>query len=723
MMEQCRRVCVIGAGTMGSGIAAHLANLGFDVTILEQTKELADQKLRYAANLRPPHFYIPGTASTIKTGSITDDLDAIRQADWVCEAIIEKIDAKKSLFEMIDPLIREDAFVSTNTSGLEINLLIEGRSASFRRKFVGTHFFNPPRYLKLLELIPTEDTDPDVVEAYVKFFHDSAARRCVVVKDTPGFIANRYGMWSMYHAIHVAEKLGLSIEEVDAITGPFIGRPKSASFRLNDLVGLDIMEDIAKNLIERCPHDPHTKILETPSSVAYLLEKGWIGSKSGQGYYKKEGKQFVSFDLKTHGYRETLNPNLPTITQLGRLPFGERLQAALLDKSEVGEFLRLYLKPALQYAVSIKNEIAHNVQDFDRVMQWGFGWEHGPFATIDAIGAENLEIDAKPFYQSGEVQSNSGPYFAPAPEPEFATIQDFPILTAQEGFNVRDLGDGVHAIATTSKMGVINPALITSLTSYLDSGASSRFVLTSEARVFSAGFDLRFFVDNIEASNFDAIDQAIADFQRLNSTIGRFPSVAAVWGFCIGGGFELAAGCSFIAASPETQIGLPEALVGLIPGGAGNAVMRLRSQSGGAKGLVEAVQHLATGTLSANADDARIKGFLRNEDITVYHPDRLLTEAKKLALAAEPLNRPAWQEVAGPVKGMVDRMQQELAKLGVLSTHDQLINDKAKQIFASSTDWEDANRREREAFVELCQEGLSLARMRHMLETNKPLRN
>ncbi len=527
----------------------------------------------------------------------------------------------------------------------------------------------------------------------------------------------------MFHAVHVAEKLGLTIEEVDEITGPFIGRPRSGSFRLNDIVGLDIMQDIASNLIERCPHDPETKQLATPSSVAYLSEKGWIGSKAGQGYYKKEGKQFVSFDLKTHAYRERQEPNLPTITELGRLPFGERLRAALLNKSEVGEFLRLYLVPALKYAVSIREEISHDVRDFDRVMQWGFGWEYGPFATIDAIGAENLGIEAEPFYETGQIQSHAGSYFYPAPEPEFATIQDFPIIDSGDGFNVRDLEDGVHAVATTTKMGVIGPSLIKSLTEYLESGKSKRIVLTSEAKVFSAGFDLKFFAQMIESGDFDAIDQAIADFQNLNSIIGNTPSVAAVWGYCIGGGFELAAGCSLIAASPETQIGLPEALVGLVPGGAGNAVMRLRGQTGGAKRLVDVVQTIATGTLSANADDARRLGYLRDEDITVYHPDRLLTEAKNLALSAKPLTRPDWQEVSGPVKGMIDRMLQEMVKLGALSNHDTVIADKVKHVFADSKNWEDANDRERKAFVELCREGLSQARIKHMADTNKPLRN
>ena len=708
---------------MGSGIAAHLANLGFDVTILEQTRELAIEKLAQAAKSRPPHFFLPGTVGTIKTGSISEDLNAISEADWVCEAIIEKLDAKRALFEQIDPLIRADAMVSTNTSGLEINLLIEGRSEAFRKKFVGTHFFNPPRYLKLLELIPTQETDPAVVDAYVDFFHNLAARRCVIVKDTPGFIANRYGMWSMFHAVHVAEKLGLTIEEVDAITGPFIGRPKSASFRLNDIVGLDIMQDIATNLIERCPHDPETKQLATPSSIAYLIDKGWIGNKAGQGYYKKEGNQFVSFDLKTHAYRERLEPNLPALTEFSRYPFGDRLRDALKDKSEVGEFLRLYLQPALKYAVSIAEEISQDVRDFDRVMQWGFGWEHGPFAMIDAIGAENLNLDVKSFYQNGEIQAFGGSYFTPKPEPEFATIFDYPIIDQHEGFNVRDMGDGVQAIATTTKMGVVTPALVTSLLKFLESGVPGRIVLTSEAKVFSVGFDLNFFVEKIDAGDFDAIDHAIADFQRLNTFMGSIPSVAAVWGYCIGGGFELAAGCSIIAASPETQIGLPEALVGLIPGGAGNAVMRLRAQKGGAKGLVEVCQLLAQGTLSANADDARKMGFLRNEDVTIYHPDRLLTEAKALAMVIGPMPRPEWQEVTGPIKGMIDRMQQELMKLSAISNHDQVINDKVKHVFADSKSWDDANERERKAFVELCKEGLSQARMKHMVENNKPLRN
>ncbi len=723
MLENCRRICVIGAGTMGSGIAAHFANLGFEVTVLEVTREMAEEKLAQAAAARPPHFYLPATAKSITVGSIGDDLEAIENADWICEAIVEKIELKQNLFAQIEPYIREDALISTNTSGLEISRLLEGRTPEFRRKFIGTHFFNPPRYLKLLELIPTDETDPQVIEDATQFFETQGARRVVLAKDTPGFIANRYGMWCMFHAIHTAERLHLDIEAVDAITGPFLGRPKSGSFRLNDLVGLDIMADIAQNLIARCPDDPYVKQLQHPPSLQFLIEKGWIGNKVGQGYYRKEGNQFVALDMVTRSYREVRTPELPALITLGSLPLTERIQQGLQDRSEVGEFLRLYLTPMLQYAAWLQPRIAHNVRDFDRVMKWGFGWEVGPFELADMIG-DSIEGYAGPFYQADQALSANGTFQALKPEPEFRTIHDFEKISTHEGFEVRDLGDDVHAIVLTTKMGTIGPPLVSSLLSYLDSGASQRFVLTSANRSFSAGFDLRYFVSAIEAGEFDQIEQDIANFQLLNTTIGQIPSVAAVFGHCLGGGFELAAGCTRIAALAETQIGLPEVRVGLVPGGAGIGVMRLRSQSGGAKAVVNAARLIGTGQLSANADEARGLGFLRPEDVTIYHPDRLLTEAKQLALDAGTAERPAWIELVGPLRGMIDRMQDELKAGDVNFTeYDEQINDKVKHVITTATSFEQAVELERKAFLDLCREGRSLARMRHMIEHGKPLRN
>lgn len=722
MVQKGNTVCVIGAGTMGSGIAAHLANIGFQVSLLDRDEESTKAAFERAKNARPPHFYIPQTANEIRLGNIQQNLDWVSEADWVCEAVVEKLDIKRDLFEKIEPILNPQALISTNTSGLQISLLTEGRSENFKSRFFGSHFFNPPRYLKLLELIPTDLTDPEIIKNATEFFENQVARRVVVAKDTPGFIANRYGMWSMFFATHVAEKLQLSVEEVDAITGPFIGRPKSGSFRLNDIVGLDIMQDIAQNLIDRCPHDSQTIHLKNPNSLQFLLDKGWIGGKVGQGFYKKESGQFLSFDLNTHAYREYLDPQLPTIKELGRQPLAERLQEGLKQKDQTGEYLREYLLPTLKYAHEIGEEISHNVQDFDRVMKWGFGWEAGPFEMIDMIGAEKIGIEtSKSFYVGTEILGYNGVYIETPQEHQFRTFQDFPILDKKPDVNLRDLGNGVIGAALTTKMGSVSPTAVQTLLDLLKNNKPEKLVITSEAKVYSVGFDIRFFVEKIEASAWDEIDEAIANFQELNQKLRKLPSVAAVHGFCLGGGFEIAAGCQAIVASPETQIGLPEAKVGLIPGGAGTPLMRVRSQDS-LKSLVHGLKTIALGKISSNADEARDFGYLTSRDITCYHPDRLITEAINLvnSISVEPL--PAWQQVSGPFRGMADQMQDELIAKGELTNYDEQINDHAKAVFSAST-YEDAVQKERESFLILAKEGLTQARLKHMLETGKPLRN
>lgn len=722
------KVCVIGAGTMGTGIAAHLANIGFDVSLLDVSGEAAHVGLERAKANRPPHFYLPQTANTVKLGSIYDDQHLIAEAGWVCEAIIEKLDAKRYLFDMVEGVASPDALLSTNTSGLQLSLIVEGRSADFRRRFLGTHFFNPPRHLKLLELIPVADTDPALVKHATEFLEERCARRVVVAKDTPGFIANRFGMWSMFFAVHVAERLGLTVEQVDKLTGPFLGRPKSGSFRLNDLVGVDIMRDIALNLVERCPHDPQTKWLRDPRSLALLAEKGWIGNKAGQGYYKKSGKDFVSFDLRTNAYRERQEPDLPSLAEIERLPLAARLRAGLELRDEAGEFLREYLLPTLRYADAVKEEISHSVQDFDRVMMWGFGWEVGPFGLIDMLGSERVGLKSNRYFQAtpdGDdmVRGFDGVYFHPKPEPQYRTFHRFPLKREFKTFNVRDLSDGVTGIGLTTKMGVISPATVEELTSYLESAEAKRIVFSSEAKVFSAGFDLGFFIGKIQANAFDEIEEAILRFQNLGKLLHHLPSVAAVWGYALGGGLEMAMSCSAIAASPETQIGLPEAKVGLVPGGGGTVIMRQRAQGGGPKALAETVKLLAQGLVCTNADEARGIGFLRPGDVTVYHPDRLVHEAIRMALEAAPSHSQGWTPPGGPTLGMAKQALEGLVTSGDLTQHDAFIGDRIAQVFAKATTLEHAYATERAAFVELCRDGLSLARMKHMLENGKPLRN
>jgi len=706
---------------MGSGIAAHLANLGFQVTLLDLTADSAREAFERAKRARPPHFFVAETAEKIRLGSVQENLAWAAEADWVCEAIIEKIEAKKALFEKLDGLILDATAITTNTSGIQIELLSEGRSESFRKRFMGTHFFNPPRYLKLLELIPTRSTDQGAIEAMTKFLEEKAARRVVLAKDTPGFIANRFGMWAMIHAIHVTEKMGLTVEQVDAITGPFLGRPKSASFRLNDIVGLDIMQDIARNLHERCSHDEHRDNLELPASMAFLLEKGWIGDKAGQGYYRREGKQFVAFDLATHAYRERIETTYPELDSISKLPLGERIAQALDLKTDPGEFLRRHLIPVLKYADYLRKEISYHVLDFDRVMKWGFGWEMGPFELMDAIGVERFGLN-EPFYGNGTQRVHGGGYSKLPEEPQYRQIGDYPLIDQKPGFNVRDLGQGILAVSLTTKMGTISPALLGELNPWL-AGQTGRFVFTSEAKHFSLGFDLTWFLAQIEAAAFGEIDTALKLLQETAHLLSTKRAVSAVYGYCLGAGLELAFQCPTLVALADTMIGFPESKVGLYPGGAGTVQMALRAQPSGAKAVVDAAKHLALGETSANADHARHLGYLRPTDITVYHPERLITEARAAALDVEPLMHMGWHVPPGPLPGMIDQMLHDLQTKGELTAHGVFIGEKIKHVMSKSTSLENACDQERALFIELCRNALTHARIKHMMETGKPLPN
>jgi 3-hydroxyacyl-CoA dehydrogenase len=721
-----RNVCVIGAGTMGGGIAAHLANLGFEVSLLDASTHSVEEAFARLKSAKPPAFYTPDVSQRIRLGNTEDNLDWIREANWVCEAIIEKLDAKKAVYARIEPYLPEDSFVTTNTSGLEISLLSADQSASFRRRFLGAHFFNPPRYLKLLELIPTDVTDPEVVESMSQFLEDKVARRVVIAKDTPGFIANRFGMWSMYHAVHVAEMLRLTVEEVDLITGPFIGRPKSGSFRLNDIVGHDVMRDIAANLIQRCPNDPNIAVLQLPTSITHLLARGWIGEKTGNGYYRRDGKELLALDLQNYVYRQKQEVTLPTIQKLAKLPLGVRVREALDQKDEVGEYLRHYLVPTLRYADYLKQEISHSVLDFDRVMEWGFGWEMGPFAMIDAIGPDRLGLNVPKFYVDSSYRSFEGKAVSILRKPEFAELKDSPMISKMSTFELRDLGDEVTAIALTTKMGVITLDLVEELIELFEGEAPQRYVLTNGGRAFSVGFDLRFFQDSIAQQQWSKIEFALARLQRLGEILEGTRGVAAIFGYCLGAGLEIALSLPQIVAQAEANIGLPESKVGLIPGGRGVTLMRNYNQFS-AKRLEEVTMTMARGEVATNAEQARSLGYLRPTDSTVFHPDRLLFEAKKAALALPlttgNLGRPAWKTITGPLSGMIDRSLETAWKKGEMTEYDLLIGNRLKQIVSRANNYENSLERERSEFLELCNQALTHARIKHMLDSGKPLRN
>lgn len=721
-----RNIVVLGAGTMGSGIAAHLANLGFEVTLFDLTASSAEAGLDRAKRMKPPHFYGNDAVERVRTAGLDSSLDAIREADWVCEAIIEKLEAKKDLYRRIEPLLRPDAMVSTNTSGLEIALLGQDMPESFRRRFMGTHFFNPPRYLKLIELIPTRATDTREVAKMTAFLEDHAGRRVVLAKDTPGFIANRYGMWALLQALHTAERLNLSPEAVDTITGPFLGRPKTGTFRLADLIGFDIMEDICANLVRRCPDDPHTGTLEMPSGIVRLSQHGWIGNKAGQGFYKKEGDQFLTYDRGTDSYRPRVEPDLPGLAPIAKQAFGDRVRAALSSKDEVGEFVREHLPATLAYAAEVGPEIAYNVRGFDDVMKWGWGWSMGPFEMIDAIGWDALEPHLKSpsrravFYGEGTALDLERGEQAPLRhDARFVRPEDFPVVREGEGWALRDDGMGGNIFELRRKMGTIDPVVVRALLEHLHHDPEARITLASAQPAYSVGYDLQHILAACESQEFESMRTALRELQQAGLALQKARSAAAIHGFALGGGMELAMRCRTVVAFAEAMIGLPEALVGLVPAGGGTAEMRLRT-NGDAKQICSGAVAVGFGK-KAMAASARRCELLRATDVVAANPDSLLFHA----LHADRPERPAtdWQPAPSMAAGMIDTEIEKAREANEIGEYGASIATEVKHIFVQSRNEEHALEMEVEAFLRLMGKPRTHLRIRHMLEHGKPVNN
>lgn len=720
--RRIEKVAVLGAGTMGTGITGQLVNAGLAVTLLDATIEQAVTGLSRAKVAKPPHFMIPSRAESVRVGALQDSTAWIHEADWVIEAVNEDPSVKAAVYQTIAPHLRADAFLTTNTSGLPIATLAEAVPPGLRSRFVGTHFFNPPRYLKLLELIPTPHTDRAFLSELSDFLVDRLGRRVVRAKDTPGFIANRLGMWSMMHAVHVAERLQLTVEQVDFLTGPFLGRPKSGSFRLNDLVGLDVMDAIAAGLRERCPHDPGMSTLLRPPSMEVLISRGWIGEKAGQGYYRREGKELLAFDLVTHAYRQRRDAEFPELEAMARQPLLARISEALRRRDEAGEFLRLYLLPTLQYAESVRAEIAHTALDVDQVMQWGFGWEQGPFALRDGL-TEFLPSPTIPYYTAAPamVLNDTGGYSPVPVEPQFQGVDAYPLREEFRNFSVRDFGDGISGVVLTTKMGVITPDLVQDLLSHF-SRHEGPTVLTTAGPNASVGFDLKFFLSAIEREAWAEIEAALENLQTLAGLLAQRPIVAAVQGHCLGGGFELFGRCPVLVAGPETKIGLPEARVGLIPGGGGTLMMRLRNQDAPRR-LPDVAVQMAGGETSTCAEQARTLGYLRPTDIAEIHPDRVLWTAIQRVKVLSVPPEPTYAPIQGPISGMIDRALDEARKRGTLTDYDVSIGERLRTVFTKPVNVDTALAMERKEFIELCRKGQTVARIRHMIEHKTPLRN
>jgi 3-hydroxyacyl-CoA dehydrogenase len=723
-----RSAAVLGAGTMGAQIAAHFANAGLPVLLLDVSRQAARDGLDRARKLKPDPFFTVDSVGRIRTGGFEEDLADIAPVDWIVEAVVERADLKKALLERVDGVRRAGSIVSSNTSGLSISGLAEGRSEDFRQHWLGTHFFNPPRYLQLLEIIPTRDTDAAVVAAVADFADRRLGKNVVMAKDTPGFIANHvaiHGLVRIFDALATGE---YTVEEIDAITGPAIGRPKSATFRTVDIAGLDVLVHVASDLAARLPPDRAAQFA-FPAFVGEMNTRGWIGEKAGRGFYERKTgsggeSEIWALNPQTLEYRPRQSPRLPSLEAAASLPLTERMRTLFEGKDRVGDFLRSTLAPSLEYAAQVAPEIASSIDDVDRAMRWGYGWPLGPFELHDAIG-----IGERRFRKLT---------LAPA-KPEFDILRTsrerLPPLAANPGASLFDLGDGVLAVSLHSKMNAIGDDALQMLQRGVKEASQnfSALVVATEAQNFSVGANLLLLLLEAQEEDWDEIDAMIRTFQKATTGLrySDVPVVVAPLGLTLGGGCEIALHADRIQAAAETYMGLVEAGVGLIPAGGGTKEMLLRSVD-----LQKTFETIGFAKVSTSAADATRLGFLRECDGITMNRERLIHDAKQRALArANEGYRPPIKPIAIPVGGETVRAALDLGvhlawRGGRITDHEALVGRKLAWVLSGGSLPPGAKVSEdhlldleREAFLSLCGERKTLERIQYTLKTGKTLRN
>ncbi len=758
MPSSIRSAAVLGAGTMGAQIAAHLANAGIPALLLDVTPDAARDGLKRASALKPDPFFLKQGAALITTGGLETDLRKIASADWIVEAVVERLDVKKQLFERVDAHRRADAIVSSNTSGIPISALAEGRSEGFRRHLLGTHFFNPPRYLRLVEIIPLPDTDPAVVGRISRFVDLHLGKGVVLAKDTPNFIANHIGLYGVVQLIRALESGDYTVEEIDAITGPALGRPKSATFRTMDIAGLDVLGHVLRNLAERLPEETRRSRFTLPPLVEQLIARGWTGEKAGQGFYKREGSEILTLDPPTMTYRPRQPAKIASLDAVkGIDSAAERTRALFNAKDKAGALLRDTLAPALVYTAQVAPSIAYAIDDVDRAMQWGFGWELGPFELWDAIGIQELLAVAKPEsvpplaaeqVSRGRNRFRDGlvPPAGPGLQLLRVAREQRPVIKSNPGGSLVDLGDGVLCIELHSKMNVIGGDTSQLIRAGLKEAAAnfSAVVLGTQAVNFSAGANLMLLLVEAQEGNWDEIDAMVREFQAttLSLRYAPVPVVIAPAGLALGGGCEFVLHADRVQAAAETYLGLVEVGVGLIPAGGGTKEMALRAGRTAAAAKADllpfvqtAFETMALAKVSTSAPHARQLGYLHDHDSVSMNRERLIADAKALALdrVREGYRPPQPEPI--PVGG--ENIEAAL-KLGVhlawrsgrATDHDAVIGRALAHVIAggslphasvvSESYMLDL---EREAFLRLCGERRTLERIQHTLKTGKPLRN
>lgn len=789
-----RRVAVLGSGVMGRAIAGHLANCGLDVLLLDlpardtapgglvtQRNAMVLAALAALPKDRPAPLVHPSALARIDVGNFEDDLARLVDCDWVIEAVLERVDIKEQLLGKVAAAIGPRTLLSSNTSGIPIATLAGFVPADVRSRFLGTHFFNPPRYMHLLEIIPGPATHPGAVELLTRLGEDVLGKGVVVANDRPNFVANRIGTYGVLRSVQLMLEHGLNPTEVDFLSGPLMGRPKSAVFRTVDLVGLDTLLHVAENVIDGAPDDPQRAVFEPISVLEQMVAKGLVGAKAGAGFYRKakaaDGSSTIeALDLNSLEYVEKPKARFGEIDAVRPIEdLHERLKALFHAKGKGAQFVWAITRDTLLYAAQVAGEIADDLASIDRAMRWGFGWDLGPFELWQTLGLakvaakmesdgltvptwvkRHVETGATSFYvdtAAGErVLDFSGEGTQPVPpRPGVLTLRESPKgpskVHGNKGATLWDLGDGVFGLEFHSKMNSLGPDIVQMVLSSTDHVERNGvgLVVGNDGVHFSAGANLALLLMAALEGEFDEIDLMIRQFQKMTTSLRTCarPTVVAPFSLTLGGGCEVLLHGDRVVAAAELYCGLVEGGVGLIPAGGGTKELYLRKLDamGGdpRKAARAAFEVIGLAKVSTSAHEARDLGFLRDRDAIVFNRDHLLTTAKQevLAMARAGYTAPTLRkEIAvggSDTLALVEVGLHNFHAGGYISDHDRLIGRKLGFILSGGATASGASPRvvteqrmldlEREAFLSLCGERKSLERIQHMLQKGKPLRN
>ncbi|MFF2755495.1 3-hydroxyacyl-CoA dehydrogenase/enoyl-CoA hydratase family protein [Psychrobacillus sp. NPDC058041] len=794
MAFQIKKAAVLGSGVMGSGIAAHLANIGIPTLLLdiipnEASKEeeakgltlehpavrnrFAQTALQKLLKQKPAPLTSTKNVQLITAGNLEDDLEKLIDVDWIIEVVVENLEVKKKLYEKVDAVRKAGTIVSSNTSGISVNAMIEGRSEDFCKHFLGTHFFNPPRYLKLLEVIPAKTTDPEVVAFMKQFGEDVLGKGVVIAKDTPNFIANRIGTYGLLVSLREMQTRGYSVGEVDSVTGPLIGRPKSATFRTLDVVGLDTFAHVAKN-VHDLTNGEEQKVFEVPDFLHTMLENKWLGAKTGQGFFLKKDKEILELNIDTLEYEPVKKLKTPSI-EIAKQQKGlaAKVKTLTYAKDRTGELLWSILSPTLLYSAELHGEIADDIVAIDQAMKWGFGWEQGPFEIWDSIGvkesvekmkSEGLEIPVfvqslldkgfDSFYkeESGDLYYFDGKEYKTVPVNEKVIDlkrykKKHGVIKSNSGASLIDLGDGIALLEFHSKSNSIGIDIVQMINFAIDEVEKNYkgLVIGNQGKNFSVGANLGMILMEAQDDNIFELDFVVRSFQNAMMKIkySSKPVVAAPFGMTLGGGAEACLPAAHIQATTETYMGLVEVGVGLIPGGGGNKELYMKHLKGLPNGVQIDYQNVANkvfetiamAKVSTSGEEASENNFLNFADGISVNPDHQIYDAKQAALALVDAGYKAPIREKVPVTGSPGYATLLLGAEGMflsgfISEHDLKIAKKLAYVIAGGevpygtlVDEQYLLNLEREAFLSLVADPKSQARMQHMLVKGKPLRN